>query len=400
MEGDLTGMKGGEYTGIDKHSDAGKIMGGGKTAEERQRQAAAEAAYDDLEYQWEQQQIATGSKIIANFASENWDEVIRIDASTQFEQRIFDGRIFALKAIAYAKKGDYENALRQLPYFKRIGRIPDDNVYSGKISEFMANITGGLLELVMETIKQSFSKATEDKEIFEHFFISFCEREIVRNWTEMDGERLMIFWKDNLESKSVKLTKNALKRIAGNDKQLYKGLKFLLITNYKREYEPRNGFVSFLVGLAVGIGAAVACDWYAASDIEGVSMSLVAAIIAALMILNAFKENEWFKHRNKVVESLKYSLVIFAGLVIVVVMDWGLSMVDDKISFPFTIASILFISLGHIFWKRRWDFAFIVMLVVAVFGWLAFFGIIPDNGSMTLKSVQEFIQSFKDYMNE
>jgi len=375
------------------------IMSGAKSAADRQREAAAEAALDDLEDAWKTEQIRIGSAIIQNYMNSQWDKVINIDASVQFNQRIYDGRIFAFKAIAYGKKGDYENALRMLPYFKSIGGLPDDYIdYSGNVLNFITNISNDLDSLVIETIKQAYSKqkgyAVTDLE-FKQFHISFCEKEIVRNWTQMDGERLIEYWKFQWSILSgKKITSSEMKRIAGSNKRLSKML-----------LSKRNGFVSFLYALVVSFGAALAVDWYSTAQIERPSLSIVALIITAAILIYTFVRNG----KDNIRASMMFALVIIAALVIILVLDWVFKNIT-ALTIPFFFLFVILIPINYTLWRDRNNFVSAIMIALCIIGGLTFSGVLAtklpvlSNENMTvfsqIASIKDIISYFQQVIEE
>jgi hypothetical protein len=156
--------------------------------------------------------------------------------------------------------------------------------------------------------------------------------------------------------------------------------------------EKRNGFVSFLYALVVSFGTAVAIDWYSANQIEGVNISLIAAIIALIIVVYVFIRNG----KQHIGASLKIALVVAGALVIIVILDWFSKNVQDLGQPPFFMLLFVLIPINFTLCRNRNNFVSFIMLAIGIFGWLVFFGII-SGGNKTLMAFRSWIQEFKDY---
>ena len=159
--------------------------------------------------------------------------------------------------------------------------------------------------------------------------------------------------------------------------------------------EPRNGFISFLYALVVSFGAALAVDWYSTSQIEGVNISLIAAVIMLIIITYTFIRNG----KNHIGESLKIALVLAGALVIIMVLDWTSKNIT-ALTVPFFFLFIILIPINFSLWRKRYNITSVVMIIIAIVGWLAFFNAVPNllpNENMT---IIKYILLFKGIFNE
>jgi hypothetical protein len=170
------------------------------------------------------------------YCAGNWDGVINIIKNNILDQSIapdYDNRVFAVSAIAYAKKGNFEDALRELLSYETdintlLTNMGRGSKYSEKTVKTLADLNLksfslrplDLNSLPMKPIKEAYSKA-QGKEVtddeFMRFHISFCEKEIkasgnplwIKKWERLTGN---------------KMTKEDSIRITG-DKNLFNALQ-------------------------------------------------------------------------------------------------------------------------------------------------------------------------------
>jgi hypothetical protein len=164
------------------------------------------------------------------YCADDWDAIINFNEAIQ-------GRAVALKIIAYAKKGNCEDALRKylfidLREMESDAFFPGDKVqFSEKTKKFFAETN--LSSLAEEAIKQAYSKAKGHQvtdEEFKQIKISFCEKEISRIFTPYAIKSFVEFneieawlkkW-SNLQG-ITKYTGEDLKKIPGINEKMIKG---------------------------------------------------------------------------------------------------------------------------------------------------------------------------------
>jgi tetratricopeptide (TPR) repeat protein len=287
--------------------------------------------------------------LVPSYRNGNWDEVI----NHRFCYND-DRRVAALVAIAYAKKGNYEEALVEwmssyeitkgcIGYgYDTYDKHFYDNGYSGIAVTVLSD--PDLYSKAIEAVKQAYFTAkgqgTADSD-FNQYYMSICERELKGNFLEFSKTweynltLKLQYWKNKWSTLcGQEMSEEEYKGIAcGDNKKLlktYKRLEALEQALAKKRRKPRNGFVSLIFGLAGGFGAALTVDWVFVKYVENFSPPFVIALAASVILT-------------------------FHAL------------------------------------RRRHNILFIVMLALSIPGWLALFGVLP-NDNLTIMT---YISIFK-----
>jgi len=234
------------------------------------------------------ERIENFKAIMNAYNNGDWDEVIKLKDSYI---NLDTGRLNnALLAVAYAKKGNYEDSIERLLLIRK------DPYDKQSIREQIDTFSSFALEIIKSDLKEDFTA----------YFISVFEKKVVNTYN---------LPKYDLESRiaGIECYTRHMQRITGKkftaEDQIRLVGKIFLDDNWEDKYnssitsspiiDKRNGFLSFLFGLVCGAGVLLTSLWILVL-ITGVVTSgmLIFGLLAVGIISGIYAGGAWRNRKN------------------------------------------------------------------------------------------------------